>query len=555
MADRLTAYAEWFPDQIAVAEPHGRDPGSRAGYGTISFAELNTESEKIARGLLSLGVQPGERLALLVRPGIDFIALVFGLLKAGVVLLLIDPGMGPRRLLGCLQEVKPDGFVALPWVHTLRKFLYERFPDARFNVTVGSRSRAGAITLRELKRRGETTGDLPHLNAEDSAAIIFTSGSTGPPKGVHFTHGNFNHQTMWIRDFYGIGAGEIDLPGFPLFGLFNCAMGVTTIVPRMNPTRPARVDPAKIVAAANAWQVTQAFASPAMWNRVGEYCERTGAQMSSVRRVLSAGAAVPVHVLRRMKACIHPEGEVHTPYGATESLPVASISATEILQETAKQTARGAGVCVGRKFPGVRWKVIRSTEHPLTTLDQVEELPPGQIGEIIVSGPVVTRSYVTRREFNERSKISEGDAVWHRIGDVGYFDERQRFWYCGRAAHVVTTPRGPLYPEQCEAILNQHAKVSRSALVGVGPAGRQVPVLIVEPRRKSLLVNPQARRRCQREWRELVKGHAATSSIDIFLLRRSFPVDVRHNAKISREELAVWATRRLGVDFRPSSGA
>ena len=145
-----------------------------------------------------------------------------------------------------------------------------------------------------------------------------------------------------IRDFYDIQPGEIDLPCFPLFGLFNCAMGVTAVIPDMDPSRPAQVDPAKIIEAVRDWNVTQAFGSPAIWDRVGRYCEQHGVRLPTVRRVLSAGAPVPVEVLRRMKACIHPEGDIHTPYGATEALPVASISASEVLESPHIRCGRGS---------------------------------------------------------------------------------------------------------------------------------------------------------------------------------------------------------------------
>ena len=178
----------------------------------------------------------------------------------------------------------------------------------------------------------------PNPPPDDPAAIIFTTGSTGPPKGVLYSHRNFDAQVEQIRDFYGIQPGEIDLPCFPLFGLFNCAMGVTAVIPDMDPSRPAQVDPLKIIEAASDWNATQAFGSPAIWDRVGRYCESHGVRLPTIRRVLSAGAPIPAEVLRRMKACIHPEGDVHTPYGATESLPVASISASEVLGETVGQT-------------------------------------------------------------------------------------------------------------------------------------------------------------------------------------------------------------------------
>jgi acyl-CoA synthetase (AMP-forming)/AMP-acid ligase II len=305
------------------------------------------------------------------------------------------------------------------------------------------------------------------------------------------------------------------------------------------------VDPAKIVEACRDWNVTQAFGSPAIWNRVGRYCDERGVRLSTVRRVLSAGAPVPAEVLRRMKACIHPEGEVHTPYGATESLPVASISASEVLRETVHRTHQGAGVCVGRRFARIEWKVIRIVDGPIARIEDAEELPPGQIGELVVCGPVVTRRYVTRTEANALGKIADGPRVWHRLGDAGYLDAQGRFWFCGRLTHRVLTADGPMYTIPCEAIFNQHPAVFRSALVGLGPAGRQRPVLVVEPHADRFPRTPQAAEALAAELRGLAQSHPHTRAIREFLFHPRFPVDIRHNAKIFRERLAVWASTRL----------
>jgi len=548
VAARLTAQARAIPEAIAVVEPLGYAPGRKRRYRTVTFRQLDHDSDRIARGLRNLGVEPGTRLALLVRPGVDFVSLVFALFKAGAVAILIDPGMGRRNLIRCLAEAEPEGFVAIPIVHAVRTLIGGRFPKARWNVTVGRRLFWGGATLEQLRAEPHEGTELAPTKADDPAAIIFTTGSTGPPKGVLYTHGNFDAQVDEIQRFYCIRPGEVDLPGFPLFGLFNCAMGATAVIPDMDPSRPAKVDPTKIVEAIEDWNVTQTFGSPAIWNRVSRYCQEHKIRLPTVRRVLSAGAPVPADVLERMKGCIHPEGDIHTPYGATEALPVASIAASEVLNATADRTGRGAGVCVGSRFPGIRWKIVRIVDGPIDKVEEAEELPAGEIGELIVCGPVVTRRYVTRPDANALAKIADGTDTWHRMGDVGYLDGQGRFWFCGRMAHRVVTGDGPMYPVCCEAIFNRHPDVFRSALVGVGPPRAQRPVIVLEPVRGRMPRNRSDREALLSEVRRIGQSSPLTTGIEDFLFHPGFPVDVRHNAKIFREKLAAWAARRV----RPS---
>ncbi|MFV1964906.1 MAG: fatty acid CoA ligase family protein [Pirellulaceae bacterium] len=550
---RLADTARRDPDGVAVVEPAGRDRAGKGQYRHVSFRELDEDSSRIAAGLLACGVKPGSRLVLLVPPGIDFVSLVFALFKAGMVTVLIDPGMGRRNLIRCLEEAEPDGLVAISVAQAVRTILRRRFRSAVHNVTVGRRWFWSGATLRQLRRHSATDFQPASTRAEDPAAIIFTTGSTGPPKGVLYGHGNFAWQVDELRELYGVQPGEKDLSGFPLFALFNAAMGVTAVIPEMDFTRPAQADPRKIVEAANDWQVTQAFGSPALWNVVGRYCEDNDVRIPTLRRVTSAGAPVPPHVLRRMKQAIHPEGDIHTPYGATEALPVASISATEVLSETADRSQEGAGTCVGRRFPGITWKVIRIRDEAIDRIEDVEELPQGEIGELLVSGPVVTRRYVTRTDANPLHKILDGDTVWHRMGDVGYLDEQDRFWFCGRKAHRLLTEDGPMYSVPCEAIFNRHKRVYRSALVGIGERGRQRPVLIVETWPEHRVSSPAEEQALLAELRTLARNQASTRAIKDFLVHPSMPVDIRHNAKIFREKLAVWAQQQRGIASRGPS--
>jgi acyl-CoA synthetase (AMP-forming)/AMP-acid ligase II len=538
VAARLVATASANPDGIAVAQPLQRDAKGKRQYRTITFRELDEDSDRIAQGLRDIGVTPGVRLVLMVRPSVEFISLVFALFKAGVVTVLIDPGMGRRSLVRCLEASDPDGFVAIPLAHAVRTVMRRRFPNSRFHVTVGRRWWWGGSTLEQLRRSDITSFKMAETKARDPAAIIFTTGSTGPPKGVLYQHINFDRQATEIRDRYNIQPGEVDLPGFPLFALFNCAMGVTTVIPVMNPTRPADVDPRNIIEAVEDWQVTQAFGSPALWNTVGRYCDKHQIRMPSLHRVLSAGAPVPEHVIRRVRAAIAEGGEIHTPYGATEALPVASISGSEVIEDTAAKTADGEGVCVGNRFPGMEWQVIEISDGPASTMADVTPVAQGKIGELMVCGDVVTHEYFTRKDANALHKVRDGERIWHRMGDVGYLDESDRFWFCGRKGHRVQTPEGTLFTIPCEAIVNGHASIYRSALVGIGAPGDQEPVIVAEPWPENWPKSPKEAERLTAELKERMQSHPKTAMIQRVLLKRDLPVDIRHNAKIFREQIA-----------------
>jgi acyl-CoA synthetase (AMP-forming)/AMP-acid ligase II len=590
IAHRLTVSATRWPEQLAVVQPTGRDSSGRYRYQTWTFAQLEHEANAIANGLRDWGVQPGQRLVLMVRPSFEFIALTFCLLRAGVVVVLIDPGMGRSNIFRCLEEIHPDGFIAIPMVQAIRVLHRRRFPNARFNVTVSGHQWFWRGKSYSELTTSRPVADAPLPLAHSTAAIIFTSGSTGPPKGVVYEHSMFEAQVDLLRDFYGIQAGEVDLPGFPLFGLFNAAMGVTTVIPDMDPTRPARVDPVRILSHLRDWNVTQAFGSPAIWNRVGRYCEATGEKLpASLRRVLSAGAPVPVPVIERMRrAFTNPDADIHTPYGATESLPVASIDGRTVLEETAQRTRQGAGTCVGHPFPGIDIKIIRISDEPIASIAEAVELPVGEIGEIIVRGPSTTREYFQRPDATAVAKIYEGRvagdegrvagdegrvagdegrvagdegrstnhpthnsplpssrAVWHRLGDVGYLDEQGRLWFCGRKAHLVEAECGRMFTIPCEAIFNNHPRVFRSALVGVGSKPRQRPVIIVEPEAGQFPRSAADRARFREELRQLALAHPLTAAISTILFHRSLPVDIRHNVKIFREKLGPWAAKQL----------
>lgn len=538
IAATLPRLAREQPDRVAM-----RCPGADGRYAPVlTYAQLDARSDAVAAGLGRYGIGRGTRTVVMVRPTPEFFLLMFALFKAGAVPVLVDPGIDRRALKQCLDEAEPEAFIGIPLAQCARLLLgWAR--SARRIVTVGARWGWGGTTLARVEKQGAGAGpQLADTAPDDMAAILFTSGSTGVPKGVVYRHRHFTGQIDLLRDAFAMQPGGVDLPTFPPFALFDPALGLTSIIPDMDPTRPASADPEKLHAAIARFGVTQLFGSPALMKVLADH----GRPLPTLRRVTSAGAPVPPDTVARMRALLPDDAQFWTPYGATECLPVAVIEGHE-LEATREATESGAGTCVGRPVPPNQVRIIRIDDGAIADWTLAEPLPDGEVGEITVAGPTATDAYFNREAATRIAKIRErlpagGERIVHRMGDVGYFDAQGRLWFCGRKTQRVETALGPLYTEQAEPIFNTHPDVRRTALVGVGEPGRQRAVLCFE-----LLPEVAAMRRdaVAEDLRTLARRHPHTADIDIFLCHPGFPVDIRHNAKIGREKLAIWAARQL----------
>lgn len=529
VAHFLAQQAVAQPTATAVRAPLSHDSDGSIRYAERSFAELEAESSAAAHYFSMHGIRRGSRVLLMVRPGLDLIRVVFALFKMGAVPIVIDPGMGLKKFLRCVRHSKPMALVGIApaiWIARLFRPSF-RGVDIKISVGRGFEKQIGGF---------ENHGAFEVIDsAEDEmAAILFTSGSTGAAKGVLYEHGMFLAQVEAIRRQYGIEQGEVDLPMLPVFALFNPALGMCTVVPDMNPSRPASVDPEQIVRAIQQNSVTNSFGSPALWTKIARHCERKSITLPTIRRILMAGAPVPPALMAKMRAII-PNGEIHTPYGATEALPVSSISATEVLEQTAVRTQKGEGTCVGRPLPKVVVRITEPSDGPITSIGEVVDLPVGSIGEIIVQGASVTRGYDYLPEADADSKILDGAGHWHRMGDMGWLDDSGRLWFCGRKVERVLTDVGAMYTDCCEAIFNTHPWVYRSALIDLSQ-GR--PAIVIEPEKAAFPKSTDERARFIESLRELGRKNTRTVLIKDFFFEANFPVDVRHNAKIHRLSLA-----------------
>ena len=545
----LPAMVSRQPDVLALRVPRGTRKDGSIRYLDLTFSELDRETDAWAHRLAEAGISRGTRVLLLVTPGLSLIALCFALFKAGAVPVVIDPGMGLRAFLRCVERTQPRAMLSIPWGIWVARLFRGAFSSVKIRLTVQPHQ---PLTLNRTAASDRVSPPFPlaPTRSDDLAAILFTSSSTDAPKGVCYEHGMFEAQVRTVRGTYGIEPGEIDLPMLPVFALFNPALGMTTVLPEMNPGRPAAVDPAKIIQAIRQCGVTTSFGSPVLWRKIGDHCRAHGITLPGMRRILMAGAPVPPRLMEDFQKIL-PHGRVYSPYGATEALPVTSISDREVLEYSAALTDRGRGTCVGRPVADVEVKVIRFSDDPIDQWNDALVVPAGEIGEIVVRGPAVTHSYDQLPHATASAKIrvaarEDLPDIWHRMGDSGYIDEDGRLWFCGRKAERVRSPDGVLFTDRCEPVFNRHPRVARTALIQSGSPGSEEAALVVQPREGCWPRTTLARLEFARELRELGRACETTRGITRFFFHRKFPVDVRHNAKIHRLALV-----RRFADRRP----
>ena len=553
--DQVMRIAEAAPNLSAVITPRWvRDPinGSALHYAHTTYGDLAKLVNQYQRGLGDLGLVPGDRVLMLVSPGADFLALSVAVMGRGATPVFLDPGMGLDRLSRCIQDANPDAFIGSPRAHILRLLKRSIFHRIKFHVCASEWGFSRGHSLGHFKRYANaplSPVPLPilrrdgSLKAEDSALIAFTSGATGTPKGVIYTNAMLAEQLRVIRDVLGQEGGVRDLTLLPIFSLFNIALGVASVFPRMPVGKPLALDPAQVVKLVCDLGIESSFGSPTLWHKIAEYTLRTGVTLPSIKRVFMAGAAVPAATLALVKRAI-PNGEASTPYGATEALPVTYITAVELASHTWGAAITGErGTPVGRPVRGVTVKIIEVTSDPIKTIDQCRFLQAGEIGEVIVQGDGVSPEYLHRPDANKAGKILDGNHFWHRMGDVGYLDGDGYLYYCGRKSHSIYSDAGIFHSVPLEEIFNSLPKVRRSALVGI--RGHREPAIVVEPLPQFWPETEAQREAFLKDLQVCAESSPLTAKIHHFFFHKSFPVDARHNAKIFRDKLGDWADKML----------
>ena len=513
-------------DTLAIKEMTG------AGR-SISFGALETRIERTAGGLRSIGVNPRDRVALMIPPGIDLAVAVYSCWRMGAVAVLVDGGLGPKQMGAALKAANPSYLIGIPKALAAKRTLrWPGQPISSVPLSTAQRRLLGAESdLESIASVGGSDVRLPGLDSD--AAVVFTSGSTGPSKGVRYTHRQIGAQRDALMSLYDISADDRLVAAFAPFALYGPAMGITSVVPDMDVSAPGTLDAASLAAAADAIDATMVFASPAaianLVRTEADIADERRAKLANIKTLLSAGAPVRASLLREARS-IFPNAVAHTPYGMTEVLPVASISLPEL-----DEVGPGDGVCVGFPVAGIEVMIRPIDAHGELVAEDTGT--PGVLGEVIVSAPHARTGY---DRLWHTTHLASQPSGWHATGDVGQLDDSGRLWIGGRLAHVIVTDHGVLAPVRIEKAIESIEGVAAAAAVGVGPVGTQQLVIVLErdePARTSRLA-PLA----------LIDDiRAICEDVDVVAVLEvpKLPVDRRHNSKIDRTAIAAWAGNAL----------
>lgn len=543
----------------AIAAPRPADPVGIVArhkriahcYESLTFGRCQELAEQYARGMQKSGIRQGDLALILMKPMLDFVPVFLALWHAGAIPLVVDPGADKKQKLKSIEDIGPNVLVGIPIAHALRILYHKAFRSITRSITIGGFSPVGGPTLNSFLRAPK---EGPFVSApsmtDDTMAIVFTTGSTGPPKGVIYTQANGAAIIQIMQESLGIGPNERCLACHPAFAIYFVGSGATVITPDMDPRYPREADPACLLDIIRDQHPTVAFMQIPVVRNLWKYCASRGEKIPYLRKILTTGASVPIELVEGVQQVMaEPEGDLHIMYGATEALCVSYATGRELLAR-ASQMRDGQGIYLGRPAPGITVKVIGIGSQPIERWSPDLVLPPRQIGEVCVFGPVVTPAYQGKPEATRKAKIPDATGLWHRMGDAGYLDEDGGIWYCGRIADRLETAAGYFYSDLVESIFNRHPKVNRSALVGVPVAGSSFkrPTVLIEPVRQNGSRDPVNKPELIADLKLLAARHRNTSSIeDILIYHQEFPVDVRHGAKIRRDMLTRYATEHMPV--------
>lgn len=499
----LGTFAVKTPDATALVA------GLGARRRTLTFAEVERLSATWAHTLRTNGIGAGDHVLVLQSISIELYLALLAVFRIGAVAVFPDPQALTATIEAACARTKPVAMIG-GWPAQLL-----RVASSPLRGIKKTFSAAAVPWATRFPREIGTVAPVATVSAEHAALVTFTSGSTGAPKVIARSHGFLAAQHAAIVRAVDFEPGTATLTALPVFVLSHLASGVTSILPATDVRRPKDIDPGPLLAQVAENKAHTILASPALVDRLAR-ADGAATQLSTIREVLTGGGPIFPDIVEAAARAM-PAARIHLAYGSTEAEPIAHVEHRAVAEADLQATRDGKGLLAGPPTPGTDLAILKDAWGiPRSSLAAADfdalRLPQGAIGEIVVAGDHVVRSYVGGIGDGE-SKINVDGRIWHRTGDAGWLDAQGRLWLVGRCAYRL---KENLYPLQVEAAARMALGPRPLAAANVDGAA----VLVVEG------VAPQA-------------GFGVDRVVSV----AKIPLDRRHQSKIDYATLKALLAR------------
>ncbi|MGD8990204.1 MAG: AMP-binding protein [Desulfobacterales bacterium] len=511
IVDILKTQANRHPQAVALIEPQPKN--SRP----FTFSQIEDACARAATLLSLTGLVAGDAVLVFQPMSADLYIALLAIFRLKLVAVFIDPWAGIGHIDRCCELIPPKALIAGPKAHLLqlRSSALRQIP-----IKFSTRLRLPGTRSWDRWKRCLKKMDIEPGEQNTPALITFTSGSTGKPKVAVRTHGFLLDQHRVLAKELNLSHEDKVLCTLPIFVLSHLGSGVTSLIPHADLRRPGFIKAGPIIRQIQTCKVTNIEASPAFFECIVKYCRKHRITLPGLKKITTGGGPVFPRLLDQLQN-LGPNAQIVAVYGSTEAEPIAQIPKASIDDKDIQAMSSGKGLLAGPPIKDIHLRIIPDRwGSPIAPLSrsQFESLclPPGQAGEIVVSGDHVLPGY-WKGHGNSEIKFSVSEAIWHRTGDAGYLDTKGRLWLLGRCIARIENSCGILYPFTVETAASQYPNIRRSACVSY----RNHRTLAVE------LEDPESARDMT-----ALKATLSWAAIDRIEILERIPVDRRHNAKI-----------------------
>jgi len=479
----LKQYSPWVPPELEIPEENlvqilKRSVTSAGGtaiyyfHRSISYTDVDRWSDSLARALQDLGLKPGNRVIFLMQNIPQFIIAQYAVWKAGGIVVPLNPMYKEKELDYFFQDSGARALIAISSAYesSARNIVRERkmeivittsgleflSPDEpvprMLQEEKYTRFSEAMDFMDLLKKYGEEVPHPTELPNHQSAYFTYTSGTTGPPKGAMNTHRNIAFNAKFYTTFLRLASPDVIFGVAPLFHVTGQVAHMAAAAYAGIPLILSfRFDPEEALRLIERWKATMTLGATTVYISLMNHPNFRKAAFSSMTKVYTGGAPVPPAVVENFeKSC---GAYIHNAYGLTETNSPSHFTPWGMRAPVDPET--------GALSVGI--PVCNSLSKIMDLETGKEELPPGEIGEIVVRGPMVVPGYWNKPEESAHA-IRDG---WLYTGDVGKMDERGWFYVVDRKKDLINVSGFKVWPRDVEDVLYQHPAVREVAVIGV----------------------------------------------------------------------------------------